>query len=727
MTNILIVEDESIVAWDIKETLEQLGHQVVDLAISGAEAIRSATASRPELVLMDIRLAGAMDGITAGNEIYDRLNIPVVYLTAHADDRTLERATQTNPFGYIVKPFQVKTLQSTIKVALQRHQIEASANLTQPGLVNTLNSIGNGIITTDRQGVVTFINPIAQELTGWHATEALGNQIGQIFRLIWESDSIAIENPCLRAIRLQQPVKSPDGCWLVAKDNSQRPIADTATPITDLHGQIVGSVVVFQNNTAQLNAQMDLQERNQDLEDFQLNLISRLQFKTAKYQQAIASDRVLDLILQQVHTVQSEIELFQLALQQLGIAIDADYCWCTLDAVQNGTGRIVCEYINPEGQTHPASSIGQEIDLVLYPDFYNHLFDRESWIDPPPEIVPKPYLDLLTPAAGLLICPIIAAHWGAADRAEQIEDWTIGEIGIVTTGKPPWTTCQARSLGELFSYAANLFQQAHPQQGANRAAVAKPLETNISSSFAWLNSLQEEFRISIADVNRTMHLSAEILQSQIRSIDVTTDNLAAIEQHQPLHSQLIANLQTLQAEWQRQFQLIDILIDIQTNGTAYQVGSLSDLQFAQWMAKIVEQCSTLARGYGQHIGSRITENLPRQLLSPFPLLELIVLELFENACKYTPVSQLIILEIDILGDRLHLSVISLGLKLSPQELELIFLPFAHNSPDFTLTSGITSAGLAVVDKLVPLFGGEISATSDLQTTRFTLTMPISSD
>jgi CheY-like chemotaxis protein len=97
MAKILIVEDESIVAWDIKETLEKLGHTVVDLAISGAEAIRSATIDSPDLVLMDIRLEGEIDGIATGDEIYHRLKIPVVYLTAHADEFTLERATKTDP------------------------------------------------------------------------------------------------------------------------------------------------------------------------------------------------------------------------------------------------------------------------------------------------------------------------------------------------------------------------------------------------------------------------------------------------------------------------------------------------------------------------------------------------------------------------------------------------------------------------------------------------------
>lgn len=288
MAKILIVEDETIVAWDIKETLEKFGHTVVDLVVSGSEALGSAFNDSPDLVLMDIRLEGDIDGITAGEEIYQQLKIPIVYLTAHADELTLARATRTNPFGYVLKPFQPQSLQSTIKVALQRHQVEIAAQTTQACLTNALNSIGTGIITTDRQGLVTLINPIAEALTGFDAAAAVGQDIGQIFRLIWETDGTGIENPSSRAMRLNQPIKSPIRCWLVAKDGTEIPIADTATPIVNLDGRIIGSIIVFQDNTELVTAQVESWEQNRNLEFSQLKLTSQLNAKTAECQQAVA-------------------------------------------------------------------------------------------------------------------------------------------------------------------------------------------------------------------------------------------------------------------------------------------------------------------------------------------------------------------------------------------------------------------------------------------------------
>jgi PAS domain S-box-containing protein len=463
MAKILIVEDEVIVAWDIKETLEKLGHTVVDLAISGAEAIRSATIDSPDLVLMDIRLEGEIDGIATGHEIYHRLKIPVVYLTAHADEFTLERATKTDPFGYIIKPFQSQSLQSTIKVALQRHQSEVCAQIAQVSLVNTLENIGSGVIVNDRQGVITFINAIAQKLTGWNSTDAVGLDIDRVFRLVWETDGTQIENPSLRAMRLGEPVKSPDRCWLVAKDRSEIPISDTATPIVKPDGQVVGGMVVFQDSTERLTTEVELWERNEDLEAFQFKLISQLQAKTAEHQQAIACLQILDSVLTTVRTVPSECALLDRAIQQLCMAIDADYCWITLHDRQGDTARIVCEYINPERRIYPTSKIGREIDLLLYPQFYNRLLEIESWIEPPVEIIPKVYQDLLTIASQLIVCPMIVDPQGAAAGSTRQHNWMIGEIGIISTGSLTWASCQSQAIVQIFSHAIQLFRKTHPQ------------------------------------------------------------------------------------------------------------------------------------------------------------------------------------------------------------------------------------------------------------------------
>ncbi|NQE34881.1 EAL domain-containing protein [Microcoleus asticus] len=126
---ILIVEDESIIAEDISDCLISLGYRITGMVYSGEEAIESVAQFRPDLVLMDVNLQGEIDGITAAAEILSRFQIPVVYLTAYADENTLWRVNATKPFGYIVKPFEEKNLHTTIQLALHRHQYDSLTNL----------------------------------------------------------------------------------------------------------------------------------------------------------------------------------------------------------------------------------------------------------------------------------------------------------------------------------------------------------------------------------------------------------------------------------------------------------------------------------------------------------------------------------------------------------------------------------------------------------------------
>lgn len=121
---VLVVEDEAIAAMDLKDRLVDLGYSVPALVTSGEEAVRRAAEERPDLVLMDVRLKGSIDGIEAAEAIRARLNIPVVYLTAFVDDDTLQRAQVTAPFGYLVKPFEASQLHATIKMALHKHELE---------------------------------------------------------------------------------------------------------------------------------------------------------------------------------------------------------------------------------------------------------------------------------------------------------------------------------------------------------------------------------------------------------------------------------------------------------------------------------------------------------------------------------------------------------------------------------------------------------------------------
>lgn len=122
----LIVEDEALIAEELRERLSRLGFSVIAVVDSGEESVEIATREHPDLVLMDIRLKGEKDGVQAAKEIRQQVDVPIVYLTAYSDRMTVDRAKQTEHDGFILKPFLRRELQPTIEVAMRRHAIRTT-------------------------------------------------------------------------------------------------------------------------------------------------------------------------------------------------------------------------------------------------------------------------------------------------------------------------------------------------------------------------------------------------------------------------------------------------------------------------------------------------------------------------------------------------------------------------------------------------------------------------
>jgi PAS domain S-box-containing protein len=255
---ILIVEDESIVALDIKDRLAAMGYEVCGVADRGEEALSRAGADRPDLVLMDIRLKGEMDGIAAAAEVRKLWNIPVVYLTAFSEEHTLRRAKITEPFGYIIKPFEDREIRSAIEMALYKHQAETRLRESERRYATTLTSIGDGVVATDPQGRVTFMNPAAEKLTGWPAADAHGRPLAEVFKIVSEQTGQAVENPVDRVLREGRTVGLAGGTLLLSRDGRQIPVDDCAAPILTESGALSGTVLVFQDGSARRQAEEKL-------------------------------------------------------------------------------------------------------------------------------------------------------------------------------------------------------------------------------------------------------------------------------------------------------------------------------------------------------------------------------------------------------------------------------------------------------------------------------------
>lgn len=272
---ILVVEDESIVAMDIKNRLTKLGYEVCGPVSSGPEAIRKVAESHPNLILMDIRIKGELDGVDTAEQIRACYDVPIIFLTAYSDEATLQRAKLTTPYGYLLKPLEERELYITIEMALYKQKMERQLKESEQWLSTTLNSIGDGVIATDTQGWIKFMNPVAAALTGWTQEETIGRNAKEVFHIINAKTQALVESPIERALQTGERVTLEQDTLLVTRSGQTIPIDDSAAPIRDQRGTISGAVLVFRDVTERQQAEeklqryaLELQASNADLDAF---------------------------------------------------------------------------------------------------------------------------------------------------------------------------------------------------------------------------------------------------------------------------------------------------------------------------------------------------------------------------------------------------------------------------------------------------------------------------
>src|SRR5215217_9750816 len=196
---VLIVEDEAIVAADLGAKLKRLGYTVVGTASRGELAIQLAAAERPNLVLMDILLAGDMDGIEAADRIRQQYQIPIVFLTAHSDSDTLARAKVTAPFGYLLKPFNERELETHIEMALYRYQIEQALRENEGRLRLAIDATHMGLWDWDIVNNRATWGGHYGDLFGLEADQFEGSY-EELLRLVHDEDQATVRQAMDRAL-----------------------------------------------------------------------------------------------------------------------------------------------------------------------------------------------------------------------------------------------------------------------------------------------------------------------------------------------------------------------------------------------------------------------------------------------------------------------------------------------------------------------------------------------
>jgi PAS domain S-box-containing protein len=241
---ILIVEDERIVALDISATLKTLGYKIAGIAVSGNEAQDIVVKEKPDLILMDISLKGELDGIQTAEIIQNNNNIPIIYLTAYADEDTLARAKITEPYGYIIKPYDKKILYSVIEMALYKNRMERKVKENERWLSKTLQSMGDGMVATDASGNIKLMNLVAQSKTGWKLEEASGRNINEVMHLTSEDTGEFLDQN--NKGQNEEIIRT---AILTDKGSQKRIITETVSVIRDDKNIITGMVILFRDIT----------------------------------------------------------------------------------------------------------------------------------------------------------------------------------------------------------------------------------------------------------------------------------------------------------------------------------------------------------------------------------------------------------------------------------------------------------------------------------------------
>ena len=245
---VLVVEDEGLIANDIATRLEALGHRVVGTVATAEEAVEQAAGA--DVVLMDIHIDGQRDGIDAAQEVRARHHVPVVFLTAHADRATLERAKAADPFGYITKPLGPASLNTSIELAIYKHRMERQMEEQEAWYRTTLASVAEAVVVADPSGRIRTLNRAAEAFSGWTAANAVGQHMEKVVRLVEEESGNELGDPAPLAILRGVPVPLDHGLRLIARGGREMAVEGMVAPVRSASEALLGVVLTLRDVSA---------------------------------------------------------------------------------------------------------------------------------------------------------------------------------------------------------------------------------------------------------------------------------------------------------------------------------------------------------------------------------------------------------------------------------------------------------------------------------------------
>jgi len=360
---VLIVEDEAVVARDLQRSLADMGYDVVGCASTSSEALAAVADRNPDVVLMDIRIKGQPDGIETAALVRARFHVPVIFLTAYADEETVARAAHSEPYGYIVKPFTSREVRSAIEIARYKYAMDTRMAERERWFSTILRSIGDGVIACDPEQRVQFMNGVAERLTGWTEQEAVGRRVDEIVRLAPDDDHGDVSELIAHALEQSTVQTVPVPARMIARGGASSSMIDhTLAPIV-ADGTLLGAVLVFRDMTEQkrMQEQVVLSERLASLGTLAAGMCHEI-------------NNPLTFIIANAHFLETAIEGWQHQLRDQGSFELADRTWKAreaLDDLREGAERIrrivadLSVFGRPLDESCPAIDVRDSVEWAL--------------------------------------------------------------------------------------------------------------------------------------------------------------------------------------------------------------------------------------------------------------------------------------------------------------------------------------------------------------------------
>ncbi|HPG38556.1 MAG TPA: PAS domain S-box protein [bacterium] len=258
--SLLLVDDEMLIAMNSAKVIQSFGYDVV-MANSGSKAVDIALSNdKISLVLMDIDLGKGIDGPQAARLILEKRNIPIVFLTSHSEKEYVDRVKEITRYGYVIKNSGDFVLRSSIDMAFELFEANKKLHDSEESLAITFLSIGDAVIATDINGLITRMNSKAEQLTGWRFNLAIGRSLEEVFKIFNASDRSIQINPVKTVLDCKDNVALANNTVLISKDGKEYQIADSAAPIRDNNGIIRGVILVFSDYTEKYRVLEELRE-----------------------------------------------------------------------------------------------------------------------------------------------------------------------------------------------------------------------------------------------------------------------------------------------------------------------------------------------------------------------------------------------------------------------------------------------------------------------------------